>query len=91
MATYCEKRAKDTRKYRRKALLAAARNKKRGKGSVALPTPAVSHKNGRPKEYFTHDLLAAWQGFIDEGVDLPPLLPQYRPDPARGDKSRKEG
>ena len=25
------------------------------------------------KRYFAHDLLSAWPGFIDEGVDLPPL------------------
>jgi len=77
MVKYCEKRSKETRKYRRKALLAATRNRKRSKGSVALPPPAIPHKNGRPKEYFTHDLLAAWQGFIDEGVDLPSLLPEF--------------
>jgi CheY-like chemotaxis protein len=79
MATYCEKRSKETRKYRRKALLATARNKKRGKGSVALPPPAVPHKNGRPKEYFTHDLLSVWPGFQDEGVDLPSLLSEFSP------------
>ncbi|MCK4625184.1 MAG: hypothetical protein KAV00_07735 [Phycisphaerae bacterium] len=31
-------------------------------------------ENGRSKEYFTHDLLSAWSGYLDEGVDLPPLL-----------------
>lgn len=40
-----------------------------------LPPLAFPHKNGRPKEYFTHDLLAVWPGFQDEGVDLPDLLP----------------
>ena len=41
------------------------------------PKASVPHKNGRPKEYFTPDLLAAWPGFIDEGVDLPALLPEF--------------
>ena len=75
MAKYCEKRSKEVRKHRRKALLAAARNSSRGQGSIALPSPAVPHRNGRPKEYFTHELPATWQGFIDEGVDVPALLP----------------
>jgi len=79
MAKHCEKRSKEVRKYRRKALLAVARNSQRGKGSVTLPPPAVPHKNGRPKQYFTHDLLAAWRGFIEEGVDLPPLLARHCP------------
>ncbi len=47
MVKYCEKRSKETRKYRRKALLAAARNSTCGKGSVALPSPAVP---GRPTQ-----------------------------------------
>jgi hypothetical protein len=57
--------------YRRKALLAAARN-----GTVELPPPAEPHRTGRAKKFFTCDLLDAWEGFIDEGVDLPPLLPE---------------
>jgi len=35
------------------------------------------HKQGQPNKYFVHDLLAAWQGFLDEGVDLPPLLERH--------------
>ena len=77
MANYCEKRSKEARKYRRKALLAAARNSQRGRGSVTLPPLAVSHKNDRSKQYFTHDLLSKWQEFIDEGVDIPPIRSEY--------------
>lgn len=73
MARFCQERSKQNRICRKKALLAAARH-----GAVKLPKLAVPHKHGRAKKYFTHDLLAAWQGFLDEGVDLPPLLPQYQ-------------
>lgn len=60
------------RSYRRQALLAAARN-----GTVTMPSLAGSWKSGQSYKYFTHDLLAAWQVFLEVGVDLPPLLPQY--------------
>ena len=69
MAKSCEPRSKENRKFRKRALLAAARH-----GTVALPPLAASRKQGQANKYFVHDLLAAWQGFIDEGVDLPPLL-----------------
>jgi len=72
MARFCQERSKQNRICRKKALLAAARH-----GTVKLPEPAVPHKHGRAKKYFVQDLLAAWQGFLDEGVDLPPLLGQY--------------
>jgi len=72
MAKYCQKRRRATRRYRRKALLAAARN-----GGVTLPPIAVPHRSGQSKKHFTHDLLAAWQGFLNEGVDLPSLLQEY--------------
>ena len=55
------------------ALLGAARN-----GKVTLPPEAGPYRSGQSKKYFTHDLLAAWQGFLDERVDLPPLLAEYR-------------
>ena len=74
MARYCEKRSGELRRFRRHALLGAARN-----GKVTLPPAARPHRSGQSKKYFTHDLLAAWQGFLDERVDLPPLLPQFRP------------
>jgi len=69
VAKYCEQRSRQTRRYRRKALLPAARN-----GTVSVPSLAAPHKRGQAKRFFTHDLLAAWHGFLDEGVDLPPLL-----------------
>jgi len=43
---------------------------------VKLPPLAGKRKHGQSNKYFTHDLLAAWQSFLDEGVDLPPLLPR---------------
>lgn len=71
MAKFCEHRSKDNRMHRKRALLAAARHK-----TVKLPPLAGGRKSGQPNRYFTRDLLAAWQSFLDEGVDLPPLLPQ---------------
>jgi CheY-like chemotaxis protein len=73
MARFCQERSKQNRICRKKALLAAARHR-----TVKLPELAAPHKHGKPKKYFVHDLLASWQGFLDEGVDLPPLLPQYQ-------------
>ena len=71
MARFCEQRSKENRMYRKRALLAAARH-----GTVTLPPLAGPRKHGQPNRYFVRDLLAAWQGFMDEGVDLPPLRPQ---------------
>jgi len=73
MAKYCEMREKATRRSRRDALLGAARN-----GTVTMPPLVSPYKSGQPNKYWTHELLAAWQHFLDENVDLPPLLPQYR-------------
>ncbi|MGB2824714.1 MAG: hypothetical protein WBF17_27325, partial [Phycisphaerae bacterium] len=73
MARFCEKRSSKLRRFRRYALLGAARN-----GKVTLPPEAGPHRSGQSKKYFTHDLLAAWQGFLDEGVDMPPLLRSYQ-------------
>jgi len=70
MAKFCEQRTKQARKHRKDALLAAARHK-----TVTLPPLGAPHKHGQAKKYLVHDLLAAWQGYLDEGVDLPPLLP----------------
>lgn len=72
MARFCEHLSKKTRMYRKRALLAAARHK-----TVTMPPLAAARKHGQANKYFTHDLVAAWQGFIDEGVDLQPLLPQF--------------
>jgi len=74
MAKFCEQRTKQNRTCRRRALLAAARHE-----TVKLPPLAGARKHGQANKYLVHDVLAAWQGFLDEGVDLPPLLPQYRP------------
>jgi CheY-like chemotaxis protein len=68
IAKFCEPRSKEIRKCRKRALLAAARHE-----TVTLPLRAEQRKHGQSNTYFTHDLLAAWQGFLDEGVDLPPL------------------
>ena len=79
MARFCQERSNQNRICRKKALLAAARH-----GTVKLPELAIPHKHGRANKYFVHDLLAAWQGFLDEGVDLPPLLAEHN---ARGNAS----
>jgi len=73
MARFCEPRGKENRICRKRALLAAARHK-----AVTLPPLAGARKHGQANKYFTHDLLAAWQGFRDEGVELPPALPEYK-------------
>jgi len=70
MVRFCEHRSKDNRKHRKRALLAAARHK-----TVTLPPLAAARKHGQSNKYFVHDLLAAWQEFLDEGVDVPPVLP----------------
>jgi len=75
MARFCQERSKQNRSCRKKALLPAARH-----GTVKLPELAVPHKHGRAKKYFVHDLLVAWQGFLDEGVDLPPLVTEHQID-----------
>ena len=36
----------------------------------------MDRKHGQANKYYVHDLLAAWQGFLDEGADVPPLLTQ---------------
>lgn len=72
MARFCEQRTRETRRFRKRALLAAARH-----GTVQLPPLAGGHKHGMPNRYLVHDLLAAWQVFQDEGVDLPPLCSNY--------------
>jgi hypothetical protein len=77
MVQYCEKRSKGSRRSRRNALLGAARNKK-----VKMPPLAGSFQSGQSKKHFVHDLLNAWQGYQDEKLDLPPLLPQYQAAPA---------
>ena len=69
IAKFCEHRSKPARMQRKHALQAAARHK-----TVTLPPLGAPHKHGQAKKYLVHDLLAAWQGYLDEGVDLPPLL-----------------
>jgi hypothetical protein len=73
MVKYCEFRSLGVRRNRRKALLAAARNK-----TVEMPPLAGSYESGQSKKYFVHDLLKAWQGYQEANLDLPPLLSQYR-------------
>jgi hypothetical protein len=72
MAKFCDQRTKENRACRKRALLAAARHE-----TVTLPPLAGARKHGQSNKYSTHDLLAAWQGYIDEGVDVPQLLSQY--------------
>lgn len=72
MARFCEPKKKDYRMYRKRALLAAARH-----NTVTMPPLAGPHKHGQPNTYWTHDLLRVWQGYRDEDVELPALLPQY--------------
>ena len=84
MAKFCEQRSKENRMCRKRALLAAARH-----GTVKLPPLAGQRKHGQANKYVTHDLLAAWQGFLDEGVDLPPLLPEFGRDNVKTDKKDK--
>ena len=85
MVRFCEKRSRENRRCRREALLAAARNE-----TVEMPPLAVPYKNGQSNKYFTHDLLNAWQGFIDENMDLPPLLSQYQASPGTADQKGKD-
>jgi len=75
MVKYCEKRSKEARKYRRLALQGAARNRPE---QIKLPPEAGQFRSGQSKKYFVHDLLKSWQDFLDENLDLPPLLSQYR-------------
>jgi len=84
MAEFCEPRSKQNRIYRKRALLAAARHK-----TVTLPPQALVHKHGQANRYFTHDLLRAWQKFLDEGVDVPPLLAEHRPVVLPGQAAEK--
>jgi len=84
MAKFCEPRSKDNRMCRKRALLAAARH-----GTVKLPSLGGQRKHGQANKYLTHDLLAAWQGYLDEGVDLPPLLPEFRPGHVETNKKEK--
>lgn len=68
MAKFCEPRGRENRMCRKRALMAAARHRR-----VSLPPPAGGRKHGTANRYFVLDLLAAWTGFLNEGVDLPPL------------------
>lgn len=72
MAGFCEQRSKEIRMYRKRAILAAARH-----GTVKLPPLAMPHKRGHANKYFVHDLLTSWQSFLDDGVDIPLLLPKF--------------
>ena len=82
MAEYCEPTSRDQRRARRSALLAAGRH-----GTVTLPTPAEPYKRGQPKRFSARELLARWQGVLDEGVYLPKLKAEFangRPSPGVG-------
>ena len=72
MGKFCEGRSLRNRRSRRDALTGADRN-----DTVKMPSLAVPYQNGSSNKYFTHDLLKAWQGFLDENLDLPPLLPIF--------------
>ena len=71
MVKFCEQRSRENRKARKRALLAAARHK-----TVTLPPLAGIRKHGQSNKYFAHDLLAAWEGFKGEGIDLPQVVEQ---------------
>ena len=73
MAEFCEKVSGRSIGHRRRALLAAGRH-----GTVTMPPLAEPYRRGRRKKYFMHDLLAAWPGFGEKGVDLPALKPEFR-------------
>ena len=77
MGKFCGKKLSlECRRSRRDALTAADRN-----GTVKMPSLAVTYQNGSSNKYFPHDLLNAWQGFIeDKNVHLPPLLAEYNID-----------
>jgi hypothetical protein len=46
-----------------------------------MPAVAGPHRSGQAKRYWTHDLLGAWQGFVEEGVDMPELTTSPEPSP----------
>ncbi len=73
MAKFCEKISARSIVHRRKALLAAGRH-----GTITMAPLAEPYRRGKRKKYFTHDLLAAWPGFREKGVDLPALKPDFR-------------
>jgi len=73
MVRYCEVRTKNLRRSRRKALHGAARNE-----TVKMPPLAGPYESGQSKKYFVRDLLKSWHDFLDENLDLPPLLSQYK-------------
>ncbi|MBS3735490.1 MAG: hypothetical protein KGY99_11330 [Phycisphaerae bacterium] len=72
MARYCQRRSVESRKCRKRALLAAARH-----GTVTLPALAAPRKRGRAHRYRAGDLRAAWDGHIACGIDLPELLTEH--------------
>jgi len=55
---------------------------------VKPPRLGAPRKHGQANKYLTRDLLAAWQSYINEGVDLPPLLPGLRPGHAETTKQK---
>ena len=69
MRLFCVKTERTLRRYRRESLLAAARY-----GTVEMPVPTESPKRGKAYEYAVPDLLAAWPGFLDAGIELPELV-----------------
>ncbi|RKY23854.1 MAG: hypothetical protein DRP83_08560 [Planctomycetota bacterium] len=71
MAKFCSQQKGTYMAGRRKALLAADRNK-----SVMLPAYVKPWTRGQAKKYLTHDLLDAWPSYFVKSL-VPPLLPIY--------------
>ena len=73
MTKFCGHNDKTYLFSRRRAIFIAADDEK-----IELPPVAGAWTTGQAKRFLTHDLLRTWQGFINAGVNLPQLLPQYR-------------
>ena len=74
MAKFCNQQKGTYIVGRRKALLAAVRNR-----SVKLPVHFKPWKRGQAKKYPAHDLLDAWPSYVERSL-VTPLLPKYQKD-----------
>lgn len=72
MVKFCEEHKGTYIAARRRGLLAADRNE-----TLKLPQHVEPWTSGQAKTYFTHDLLDAWESYVDRRL-VPPLLAQYR-------------
>ena len=72
MVKFCEEHKGTYIAARRRGLLAADRNE-----TLKLPQHVEPWTSGQAKRYFTHDLLDAWESYVDRSL-VPPLLAQYR-------------